>query len=385
MQYLWSHIATITERYQGEVPLAIFLKNFFRQHPKLGSRDRKMLSEMAYAWYRVSKALDATLDFQTRVQACLFLTERTTAHANRLLPSHWPPQPEDIAARISTLEHLGFGVKMHRLLPFAGAFSTGITPESWFHSLLQQPRLFLRIRKDKNGISQQLAQAGITPDWLAADCLALPNGTDVASLLSEETYVVQDASSQRVVDFYPQRNGLWWDCCSGAGGKSLLVADKRPGVQLHATDIRDRILHNLKERFRRYRLPVPQVAVVNSADAQALQQHWGNKRFDVILCDVPCSGSGTWARTPESLYFFTEKALQEYAARQQQILRNAAAFLKPDGQLLYVTCSVFRQENEDVVATLMQAQPWASLQSGLINGIAQKADCLYAHLLTRAS
>jgi 16S rRNA (cytosine967-C5)-methyltransferase len=100
--------------------------------------------------------------------------------------------------------------------------------------------------------------------------------------------------------------------------------------------------------------------------------------FDIILCDAPCTGSGTWARTPEQLYFFNEKEIQAYQQKQQQIAWHVWEQLKPGGWMVYITCSVFTSENEAVVEFVSQ-QPRARLLSAqYLKGYELQADTLFA-------
>src|SRR5688572_3900871 len=90
MRYIWQHIQTILENYTGGIPLSKYLKNYFRLHPKLGSRDRKILSDMAYSWYRASKALPEDVVFEKRMQACLLLSQTNTLQSHQFVPADWP-------------------------------------------------------------------------------------------------------------------------------------------------------------------------------------------------------------------------------------------------------------------------------------------------------
>jgi 16S rRNA (cytosine967-C5)-methyltransferase len=164
-----------------------------------------------------------------------------------------------------------------------------------------------------------------------------------------------------------------------------MLSDNSLGVRLLATDVRESILQNLSARFRQYSLPLPEQRVLDASDAKALASALKDRKFQGIICDVPCTGSGTWARTPESCYFFKPETLEHYTSRQQAILRNAAQFLAPGGRLVYITCSVFRAENEDVVQAVAFEQNLELVSSGLINGIAIGSDSLYAAQLRRGS
>jgi 16S rRNA (cytosine967-C5)-methyltransferase len=105
--------------------------------------------------------------------------------------------------------------------------------------------------------------------------------------------------------------------------------------------------------------------------------------FDLIICDAPCSGSGTWARTPEQLYFWKEENILHYTALQKKILTNIIPFIKPGGYLLYITCSVFRQENEEIVKDVEKGFGLQPVKMEMLKGYDKKADTMFAALLTR--
>jgi 16S rRNA (cytosine967-C5)-methyltransferase len=160
----------------------------------------------------------------------------------------------------------------------------------------------------------------------------------------DSQWVIQDMASASTVEMVDSSKKVshWWDACCGAGGKSLLWYKHFPGVQITATDIRSSILNNYQERMKRYRF------AHNTYVWDAYQQV-NPKRYEGVIADVPCTGSGTWARTPEAHYFFKAEQLDFYPKLQKQILKNLSKSLDPGAQLIYITCSVFEQENEAIL------------------------------------
>jgi 16S rRNA (cytosine967-C5)-methyltransferase len=384
MRYIWQHIKTIIESYNGSIPLAHFLKNYFRVNPKLGSRDRKILSEMAYCWYRCSKGFDEATPFENKLVACLYLCDTEARHTISYLPLAWQESKSHyITAKISQLAKENISFDINKIAPFDAELSNGIKKEDWLYSMLSQPRLFIRVR-NKRVVTTILDQNEINYHWQNDNCISLPNTTSIDTLLPSETYVVQDYSSQQTGNYFqPKDNESWWDCCSGAGGKSLLLKDLDKNISLTVSDKRDTILHNLTERFKLYQLGKPDSFVLDMDNAEHIKSALGNKQFDHIICDVPCTGSGTWARTPEQLYFFDSKELERISLLQTTIAINAASYLKTGGSLFYITCSVFRQENENVLNSILKQTGLSLVKQQLINGINYKADSMFIAVLKK--
>lgn len=141
-----------------------------------------------------------------------------------------------------------------------------------------------------------------------------------------------------------------WDCCAAPGGKTLILAHRHPHAELLATDANARRLKMLVERLKREAPEAKTKSVV--AEAQALPEEAGT--FDLILCDVPCSGTGTLARNPEIRHRLTPSEFSRQAERQRGILAAALERLEPEGRLIYSTCSLEREENEDVVDAVLR-------------------------------
>jgi 16S rRNA (cytosine967-C5)-methyltransferase len=139
-----------------------------------------------------------------------------------------------------------------------------------------------------------------------------------------------------------------WDCCAAPGGKTAVLAARHPEASVLASDVSPRRLKAMAERMgaeSRIRTLV--------ADAIALPEDEGD--FDLILCDAPCSGTGTLARNPEIRHRLRPEELKRQAVRQKQLLAAVAGRLKPGGRLVYSTCSLEQEENEAVVEAVLAA------------------------------
>ena len=130
---------------------------------------------------------------------------------------------------------------------------------------------------------------------------------------------------------------------------------------------------NLKKRFANAGIKNYESFVVDLANKSAIQ----NVQSKIIIADVPCSGSGTWSRTPEQLYFFLERKIEEYSKLQKRIVSNAIAQLQPGGSFVYITCSVFKKENEEVAMYIKENFHLQLKQMEILKGYDKKADSMF--------
>jgi 16S rRNA (cytosine967-C5)-methyltransferase len=377
MRYIHQHISHIITHYKGEMPLANFLKFYFKKHPILGSRDRKMISEMAYCFYRCAKGL-----IPKSISADSHLAQLTKLLPERLQTLYGKGFEENI----NSLNPLGIHFDSEHLLPEKVSLSEGIHREEWLKSILRRPKLFIRIvPKFKAEALRLLEEACLSFEEIDEHCFALPNGSTIEKVLPEKMYRIQDASSQKTGRYFKIKDEeTCWDCCSGAGGKSLLVKDLTPNSTLCVSDVRRSILDNLAERFQLYNHPIPERLVLSVANKKQTKTVLGDRLFDHIIADVPCSGSGTWARTPEQLYFFNTDGINDFAQRQKDIVLNAIQYLKPGGNFIYITCSIFMAENENVLEEILaQNSNVILLEKKLINGISMAADSMFVAVIEK--
>ena len=161
------------------------------------------------------------------------------------------------------------------------------------------------------------------------------------------------------------------DCCAAPGGKTAVLALRHPGAEIIAADISDKRLSAMRKRMDRSPATA-RITTVLADVTQPLTEPVFTAGFDLILCDAPCSGTGTLAHNPEIRHRLRPSDLPRQAERQRAILAGALGLLTPGGRLVYSTCSLEPEENEGVVeAVLAQMPEIKSLAPGaVVSGIA---------------
>lgn len=170
---------------------------------------------------------------------------------------------------------------------------------------------------------------------------------------------IQDEGSQLVAEI-AGRAGRILDCCAAPGGKTAILADNNPTAEITACDISESRLNTMRRSFARD----PLTARIECELVDATRLHvWNGLRmdFDLILCDAPCSGTGTLARNPEIKLRLAPEELKRQQERQIAIVRSAYRILAPGGRLVYSTCSLEPEENRQVIDSLFADEPSARL------------------------
>jgi 16S rRNA (cytosine967-C5)-methyltransferase len=212
--------------------------------------------------------------------------------------------------------------------------------------------LWLRAtRVDASDACTALAEEGVGAkvDDRLPGAIRVEKGPDVTrtAAYADGLVEVQDIGSQWVLHTAVVAPGeRWFDACAGAGGKTLqLAALVGAGTPVVAHDIRAAALEELKSRAAR--AGITSIRVTEKIEGE----------FDAVLVDAPCSGSGTWRRSPHLKWRTSRADLGKFAARQFELLRRFAAHVRPGGRLVYATCSLARPENEGVVGAFLAADP----------------------------
>jgi 16S rRNA (cytosine967-C5)-methyltransferase len=374
----------ILTQYQQDQPLQRFLSSFYKQNKQMGSRDRKLASKLLYNYFRIGNLLKEE-NPETRLAVAEFLCNNQSSS----FLAHFKPEWEvnihlAVADKIEIIKKEYPAFDINTIFPFSEHLSEGLNSEHFYLSLLVQPDLYIRMKRGaETKIQKVLNEAGIQFKIINSQTLALPNGTKLDQLLLEKgSYEVQDISSQKVGTYFnPQKWDKWWDCCAASGGKSLLLYDEQPDIKLLVTDNRDSILTNLTERFALAGIKDYQKKVLDLTLNPDLFMH--DYAFDGIIFDAPCSGSGTWGRTPEMMAQFADYKIKFFTELQRKIAINVIKYIKPGKPFIYITCSVFKEENEEQVAWLIKTFDLTLESSEMIKGYEAKADTMFVARLIK--
>ena len=369
--------------YKADEPFASFIKKYFSGQKKFGSKDRRQINNLCYSYFRLGKPA-IQLPPEQQILTGLFLC---SIAGNEVLNNLKPEWNERIKLTIEQkLSYLQLNDLAANLFPCPDQLSDGIKKEKFILSHLQQPDFFLRVRPGKEEtVKQKLETAGINFSFTSGNCLVLPSASKIDSVVDlNKEAVIQDYSSQQTGELLKlvkrRPSDKVWDCCAGSGGKSIMLYDLNPKTELTVSDIRETILINLKKRFKEAGIEKYKSF---SADISSPNFKSPDSGFGLILCDVPCSGSGTWGRTPEQLVFFNERKIDEYASLQKRIIANVIPHLQKGGYFLYITCSVYKKENEFIAEYIKESSGIELLKMETLEGYALKADTMFAALFQK--
>jgi 16S rRNA (cytosine967-C5)-methyltransferase len=345
------------------------LSRYFRDHPKLGSRERGAIAEGIYCLLRNKSVYTSFAESgngptmrrltllgladAVGIDALGGLSEDETEWLQRVLEIDRSLLPAALRANLPEWLYTKFAERMGEQEALALA-----------ESLNQPAPLDLRVNSIKATREEVVAQLMVAP-VLSEPTPFAPLGLRVLKkpalqnlpVFKDGLIEVQDEGSQLLSQIVGAKRGeMVVDFCAGAGGKTLaLGALMRNTGRLYAFDISDKRLAKLKPRLARSGLsnvhPV-QIAHENDAKIKRLAG-----KIDRVLVDAPCSGLGTLRRNPDVKWRQSPQSLIELNAKQASILSGAARLVKVGGRLVYATCSLLAEENENIVAGFLATHP----------------------------
>jgi 16S rRNA (cytosine967-C5)-methyltransferase len=326
------------------------LQQRLAKEKRFGSRDRRLYRELLYTAIRhlpwIETLLARSEEDALRAVVWLAVDDPSTRPLKQGLPADWPPLPATVAARAA---HLGV---TEPLLPEWFRPHCPAAYESPEIDVLNtRAPLWLRLQtEDTNAVFEEFTFR----QWTWKPATILPGAIEVltqADLTKTDAYdrgefEVQDLGSQLLLEAVgPALGSRWLDACAGAGGKTLQLARLvGPTGHIDAIDPRSTALAELKLRANRARLS--QITVRQHPPAP-------DALYDGVLVDAPCSGTGTWRRFPQLKWSTTEADITTAAQRQREILARYASHVRPDGLLVYATCSLSHVENDDIITDFL--------------------------------
>lgn len=323
------------------------LTNWGRRSRFAGSKDRAAVRDHVYQALRCRRSYAALGGTETgrgvMIGAC---RDQGIDPADLFTGQGHAPAPlsEAEQAHVGTFESDAEKNDIPEWLWPVFARSLGAQSEDVAQALRARASVHLRVnllKGDRDAAISRLQHEGISTEPHEASPTALVVTEGARRVKNAESYLsgfveLQDAASQAVVDALPLQNTpRVLDYCSGGGGKALAIAALRDGT-VYAHDADPRRMRDIPERAARAEADI---TCLDTADLSK------SAPFDLVLCDAPCSGSGSWRRDPEGKWRLTPDALDEIVALQSKILDDAAQLVADGGVLAFATCSMLDVEN----------------------------------------
>lgn len=316
-----------------DMPLDLCVHRYFVAHKALGSKDRAYVAETAYTLVRWRGLLDHVAEetsWPGRYHA-LQSGDLEAAKNDMTIPQHIRLSFPKVLFDLLVADH-----GLENAVAICQASNTQAPTTIRANTLkISREELLARLETRFPVSPCQHASTGITFQG-RINFSSLPE-------FKEGLFEVQDEGSQLVaatVAAKPQQHVL--DYCAGAGGKALAIAPSLQGTgQIYLHDIRIAALHQARERLRRAGITNVQICGPGSGNLRRLKG-----KMDWVLVDAPCTGTGTLRRNPDMKWKFSTELLSRLQNEQRNIFSEALSFLKPGGTIVYATCSILTEENQ---------------------------------------
>jgi 16S rRNA (cytosine967-C5)-methyltransferase len=361
--------ALLAELLSGSGPADAAVSRYFRAHRNLGQQDRAFVAETVYAVLRRRRSLAAAAGSEAPRALAIAALARVNGLSGRALDDLLRPEERPMVASLRAAKSDTFPAAVRADLPdWLWTMLAGIHGEDdamrIAQGLLNPAPLDLRVnlaRVGRDEALERLSASGIEGSptaWSPAGIrLSGKPALQRLPLFQEGLVEVQDEGSQLLAYLVGARRGeMVADYCAGAGGKTLALAMLMRGTgRLYAMDVSARRLSGLAPRAARAGISNVHTVVLSGESDTRAKRLAG--KLDRVLVDAPCSGFGTLRRNPDLKWRHDARAVSELAAKQRTILESASRLVKPGGRLVYATCSILPQENEEIAAAFAAAHP----------------------------
>lgn len=350
-------------------PADTLLRLFFRDHPMAGQNDRAVVAEIVYGILRHRFFLECLTEKATPRSLLLaylvkfegmnlrelatFINETEAKWLAHIKAVSLSSQPIAIQAEFPEwlMEKLQKFLSDTEILRLGQALQHPAPLDLRVNTLLAKRHEVLTI------LNQKGIEAHATTYSPIGIRLTGKLAINQDPLFLSGKIEVQDESSQ-ILGYLlaPRRGEMVVDFCAGAGGKALMLgALMHSQGRIYAFDISEKRLNNLKPRLKRSGLSNLHPQRINSENDVRIKRLYG--KIDRVLVDVPCSGLGTLRRNPDLKWRQTPQSIEELKLKQAAILSSAANLLKPGGRLVYATCSLLPEENQEIVERFLSDNP----------------------------
>ena len=360
----------------NRTPADRLVSSYFRQRRYIGSKDKLAITTHFYTVIRQKLALEYLLiKAELEVTPAHLLAAKLQISGQDIArvftgQKHQPERLKSLSSfaelKYDWLQYAPWHVRLNLPLWLEPKLqdSLGEYFEAEMLSTQQRAPLHLRVNTLKANRDEVLAaftadqiecEAGALSPWAIKinQRLALNNRAEFKHGLVE----VQDEGSQILAMLASAKPGeTTVDFCAGAGGKALAMAATMENKgSLYACDVHDKRLRNLAARAKRSGVHNIRSVVLSSEQDKWVKKH--SKRADLVLVDAPCSGTGTWRRNPDLRWNLEQEDLENLVELQGSILHNASRLVRPGGRLLYATCSLLKEENENQALRFLDSNP----------------------------
>lgn len=362
-------IATLEEVLRFDHPADAVLSGRFRAHREHGGRDRAFIAESVYGVLRRKRLLDALTDNGSPRQLLMAWLARVQGHGLREFEGLISSEETDWLKALKARSTAALPMAVQAELPdwlWARLVAQRGEAEALSLGRAMQNSAPLDLRVNTMKTKREPLLAALAEEGIEAGATRYsPVGIRVVGkpainrspLFISGDFEVQDEGSQLLGYLLnPKRTHLVVDFCAGAGGKTLeLGAMMASKGRIYALDVSESRLKRIAPRLKRSGLSNVEPRLIDSEHDNKVKR-LANK-IDRVLVDAPCTGSGTLRRNPDLKWRQSETSIAELNVKQASILASAAKLLKPGGRLVYATCSLLREENQDIVEGFLATNP----------------------------